>query len=89
MIFKKVTESTLYFDVFSKAMLDCWIGIIRSAVFFVKLSIIENLLHLVNLFYTSNLRFGFRYNENAASFLNRTSVEFPKSYWYDLFNSCN
>jgi hypothetical protein len=49
----------LYFDVFSKAILVCWIGIIGSAVFSGKLSILENLLHLVHLFYTSNLKVWF------------------------------
>jgi hypothetical protein len=44
------------FGVFSKAMLDCWIGIIGSTVFSGKLSILENLLHLVHLFHTSNLK---------------------------------
>jgi hypothetical protein len=53
MVLKKVTESMLYFDVFSKAMLDYWIGIIGSAIFSSKLSILENLLHL---FCTSNLK---------------------------------
>jgi hypothetical protein len=33
-----------------------WSGIIGSAVLSGKLSILENLLHLVNLFYTSNLK---------------------------------
>jgi hypothetical protein len=36
-----------------------WIGIIGSAVFYGKLSILENLLHLVHLFYTSNLKVWF------------------------------
>jgi hypothetical protein len=40
------------FDVFSKVILDCLIGIIGNTVFSGKLSILENLLHL---FYTSNL----------------------------------
>jgi hypothetical protein len=43
----------------SKAILDCWIGIIRSAVLSGKLSILDNLLHLVHLFYTSNLKVWF------------------------------
>jgi hypothetical protein len=45
--------------VLSKAIPDCWIGIIGSTVFSGKLSILENLLHLVNLFYTSNLKVWF------------------------------
>jgi hypothetical protein len=49
----------LYFDVFSKAILDCWIGIIGSAVLSGKLSILESLLRLVHLFYTSNLKVWF------------------------------
>jgi hypothetical protein len=77
------------FDVFSKAVLDCWIGIDGRTVFSGKLSILENLLHLVQLFYTSNLKVYFACYENTASVLNRTSVELPKSYWYDLCNSCN
>jgi hypothetical protein len=32
--------------VFSNSILDCWIGIIGSAVLSDKLSILENLLHL-------------------------------------------
>jgi hypothetical protein len=42
MVLKQVTESMLYFDVFSKMMLDCWIGIIGSVIFSSKLSILEN-----------------------------------------------
>jgi hypothetical protein len=56
MFFKEVTESMLNFYVFSKAILDCWIGIIGSAVLSDKLSTLENLLHIVHLFYTSNLK---------------------------------
>jgi hypothetical protein len=44
------------FDVFSKAILDFWIGKIRSVVFSGKLSTLESLLHLVHLFYISNLK---------------------------------
>jgi hypothetical protein len=44
------------FDVSSKAILDCWIEIIGSTVFYGKLSILENLFYLVYLFYTSNLK---------------------------------
>jgi hypothetical protein len=59
MVLKQVTESMLYFDVFSKVMLDCWIGIIGRIIFSSKLSDIENLLHLVHLFYTSHLKVRF------------------------------
>jgi hypothetical protein len=57
--FKKVAESTQNFDVFCEAIFDCWIGITGSAVLSGKLSLLENLLHLVHLFYTSNLNVWF------------------------------
>jgi hypothetical protein len=59
MFFKKATESTYSFDVFTKVILDCWIGIIRSAVLSGKLNILENILHSVNLLHTSNLKVWF------------------------------
>jgi hypothetical protein len=47
------------FEVFAKAILDCWIGIIGSTIFSGKLSILENLLHLVHLFYIRSLKVWF------------------------------
>jgi hypothetical protein len=69
-----VTEYILYLDVFSKAILDWWVRIIGSAVFSGKLCVLNNLLHLVHLFYTSNLKVRFMFHVKAANFLNRTSV---------------
>jgi hypothetical protein len=57
---------------FSKAVLNCWIGIIGSAILSGKLSILENLLHLVHLFYTINLKIWFA--------LKCERGQFPKSY---------
>jgi hypothetical protein len=65
------------------------VGLDLSEVFCGKLNILDNLLHLVHLFYTSNLKVWFSLYVNAARLLNSTSVELPKSYWYDLCNSYN
>jgi hypothetical protein len=56
---KKWPNPCIFFFVFSKAIFEWWIGITGSAVLSDELSILENLLHLVHLFYTSNLKVWF------------------------------
>jgi hypothetical protein len=56
MVFQKSYRIHVVYIVFFKAILECWIGIMGSVFFSGILSILEDLLYLVRLFYTSNTK---------------------------------